>query len=100
MQHPARPPARPPEPPDGAGNSGVKVVTEEGGAHINCNSRPSPDSLFFFFFQSSAARRDLLKPRHPAPPSTHTYTQAHKRKRWERDNWETTVVSYRKCITA
>jgi len=82
---------------------------EEGGVHINCNSRPFTTSLFFFFFLSPFPQQKALNPNTLSPLHTHTHTHTHahtqvcthsKSQGWERDNRETTAVSYRKCITA
>ncbi len=79
---------------------------EEGGVNINCNSRPSTTSLSLFFFSISTVLQsaESSKLKHPILLlHTHTHTSIYthsNRKGWERDNRETTAVSYRKCITA
>lgn len=67
---------------------------EEGSVNINCNSRPSTSSLSLFFLSQLSSQQRALNPN-----TLSTYTHS-KRKGWERDNRETTAVSYRKCITA
>lgn len=50
-----------------------------------------------------SSQQRVLNPNTLADCYTHTHTQAYAHmpgeKGWERDNWETTAVSYRKCIT-
>lgn len=54
---------------------------------------------FFSPLPQLSSQWRALNPNTLSDRSTHTYTHS-RRKGWERDNRETTAVSYRKCITA